>query len=62
MVKVKQGSEREACVSLMNKMMALKGTKDQLYILSASVFDKIPSVIYVEAHKELHVWSAIKGM
>jgi len=55
MVKVKQGSEREACVSLMNKMMALKGTKDQLYILSASVFDKIPSVIYVEAHKELHV-------
>ena len=61
-VRCKGGSERETAISLMNKMLALRGTKSELNIFSASALDKFPSHIFVEAHRDFHVKEAIKGL
>lgn len=61
-VKCKQGCEREAVIQLMNKYLALKGTKQCLSILSATVSDPLKSTLYCEAYKEMHVRDAIKGI
>lgn len=62
LVKCKQGSEREACICLMNKYLALKQQGKPLHILSATVSDKVQSHMYIEAFKEVHVREAIKGL
>jgi transcription elongation factor SPT5 len=61
-IKVRPGSEREACISLLNKFQQMKGTKNALSILSATISDKVQGSLYVEAYKEFHVRQAIKGM
>lgn len=61
-VRCKGGSERETAISLMNKMLAYKGTKNELNIFSASALDKFPSFIFIEAHRDFHVKEAIKGL
>lgn len=62
LVKCKQGSEREACICLMNKYLALKKEGKPIHILSATVSDKVQSHLYVEAFREAHVREAIKGL
>ena len=49
MVKVKIGFENEAAVSLMNKYFALKGTPDEIFIVSVTAADKMSGFIFVEA-------------
>lgn len=61
-VRCRIGSEREAAVCLMNKYFALKNTKDEINIFSASALDKFPGYIFVEAHRDFHVKEAIKGL
>lgn len=61
-VRCKSGSERETAVSLMNKMIALQGTKNELNIFSASALDKFPNHVFLEAHRDFHVKEAIKGI
>lgn len=61
-VRCRIGSEREAAISLLNKYMALRGTKDEINIFSASALDKFPGCIFVEAHRDFHVKEAIKGI
>lgn len=62
LVRCRQGSEREACISLMNKYLALKKKGTPISILSATISDKVQSIIYVEAYKEANVREAIKGL
>lgn len=62
LVKCKLGSEREACICLMNKYLALKKQGKPLNIISATISDKVQGHLYVEAFKEVHVRDAIKGL
>jgi len=61
-VKVRIGTEKESCVSLLHKFNALKHTKKALNIISACTFNNIPNCVYVEAFKEVNVRDAIKGL
>ena len=62
LVKCKQGSEREACICLMNKFLFLKKQGKPLSTISATVSDKVQGHLYIEAFKEVHVRAAIKGL
>ena len=62
LMKCKQGSEREACICLMNKYLALKQQGKPLSIISATVSDKVQGHLYIEAFKEIHVRAAVKGL
>jgi len=62
LVKCKLGSEREACICLMNKYLDLKRRGQPLKIISATISDKVQGNLYVEAFKEAHVRDAVKGL
>jgi transcription elongation factor SPT5 len=62
LVGCRKGKEREAAINLMNKYIALKGTRDQLEIFSVFASDHTKESIYVEAYKKVYVTKAIKGM
>lgn len=62
LVKCKQGSEREACICLMNKYLVLKRQGKPLNIISATISDKVQGHLYIEAFREVHVRDAIKGL
>jgi transcription elongation factor SPT5 len=60
-VKCLIGSEREMALSVGNKYNALKGTADEIRIISVSALDKIPGYIYVEAINKYDAEFACKG-
>jgi len=61
-VKCKRGSEKLACVSLLNKAFVKARQKDPLHILSVTCLNNIKGFIYIEAYKEAHVRKAIEGL
>eukprot|EP00121_Abeoforma_whisleri_P003197 Awhi_evm1s2870 len=49
------GSEKQACLQLMRKFIALEYSDTPLRIKSAVALDNIKGQIYVEAHKSDYV-------
>nr|CAG4718883.1 unnamed protein product [Naegleria fowleri] len=65
LVKCKQGKEKEAVFTLLQKHFNLKNSpvkKDRLQITSALYIEGYKGKIYIEALKELHVKQAIQGL
>ena len=61
-VKCKGGLENEAVVSLLNKHFALKGTNQEIQIISATAVPKIVGFIFVEAMRMHYVRHAVEGI
>ena len=60
-VKCLIGAEREMALSVGNKYNALKGTADEIRIISVSALDKIQGYIYVEAINKFDAETACRG-
>lgn len=55
------GAEREMALCLGNKYSELKGTEDEIRIISVNALDKIQGSIYVEALNKYDVEKACEG-
>ena len=55
------GAEREMALCLGNKYSELKGTSDEIRIISVNALDKIQGSIYVEAINKYDVEKACEG-
>ena len=55
------GAEREMALSVGNKFRALKGTDEEIRIISVSALDKIQGYIYVEAINKYDAETACQG-
>ena len=55
------GAEREMALSVGNKFSALKGTPEEIRIISVNALDKIQGYIYVEAINKFDAEHACKG-
>ncbi|EFC40993.1 predicted protein [Naegleria gruberi] len=65
LVKCKQGKEKEAVMTLLQKHFSVKHSpnkKDRLLITSALFIEGFKGKIYIEAQKEVHVRHAIEGL
>ncbi len=61
-VRVKRGSEKLVCMSLMNKCIDYAKKGQHLSILSVTCSENVEGFVYVEAFKDIHVKEAIKGL
>lgn len=61
-VKCKRGSEKLACISLLNKAFMKARQKQPLLILSVTCLNHLKGHIYIEAYKEVHVRQAVEGL
>lgn len=61
-MRVKRGSEKSICMSLINKSIDFARRGHPLAILSATCTDNVEGFVYIEAFKEIHVREAIKGL
>jgi len=61
-VTCKRGSEKLACISLMQKAFVMMQEKTPLLILSVTSLNSLKGHIYIEAYKEAHVRQAIEGL
>lgn len=61
-VKCYIGSEKEMALSLGNKYRALKGTAQEINIISVNALDKIKGCVYIEAFNKFNAEVACKGM
>lgn len=61
-VRCKAGLENEAVISLLNKYFALKGTDEEIQIISATAVPKLVGYIFVEAMRGHYVRLAVEGI
>ena len=61
-VRCKAGTEREIAFELGSKFNHLKGTKNEIHIISASALDKEPGTVFIEAINKFHAEEACQGV